>query len=165
MNTHLESTSDPASIAGKFLTVVLASESYGIPVLQVREIIRLQKITPVPQMPDSVKGVINLRGRVIPVLDLRAKFGLAAEFAARTCIVVAQINAGAGRTLWMGVVVDAVEEVVLLRAADIERPPEFGTGVDTRYLRGMAKVNGRLKLLLDLDRVVAVDAVCPGEAA
>src|SRR5882724_13393898 len=80
------------SLAGKYLTVVLDNEAYGIGVLKVREIIRMQKITPVPQVPAFVKGVINLRGRVIPIVDLRVKFGLKAEFAERTCIVVVQVK-------------------------------------------------------------------------
>lgn len=155
-------TTSPASLAGKhsgkYLTVVLADEAYGIAVLKVREIIRLQKVTPVPQMPAEVKGVINLRGRVIPVLDLRLKFGLPAAIAERTCIVVVQVKAGGDRTAQMGLIVDAVEEVVNLTAADIEPTPEFGVRLDTAYLLGLAKVKGQVKTLLDIDRVVAPDA-------
>src|ERR1700750_1322947 len=112
---------------GKYLTVALDNESYGVAVLKVREIIRLQKITPVPQMPGFVKGVINLRGRVIPVIDLRVKFGLKAEFAARTCIVVVQVAVSAEQTVQMGLIVDSVEEVVSLTTGEIEPTPEFGT--------------------------------------
>jgi len=148
-----------AVLAGKYLTVVLENEAYGIAVLRVREIIRMQKITPVPQMPDYVKGVINLRGRVIPVVDLRVKFGVKAEFAERTCIVVVQVKLGAEQTVQMGLIVDSVEEVVTLAANEIEPTPDFGAKIDTAYLLGMAKVKGAVKTLLDIDRVVAPEAV------
>jgi purine-binding chemotaxis protein CheW len=148
-----------AGLAGKYLTVVLDNEAYGIAVLKVREIIRMQKITSVPQMPAFVKGVINLRGRVIPVIDLRIKFGLKAEVAERTCIVVVQIAVGAGRNVQMGLVVDSVEEVVNLTGAEIEPTPEFGARIDTSYLLGLAKIKGVVKTLLDIERVVAADTV------
>lgn len=151
-------TATPAhTSAGKYLTVVLDHESYGIAVLKVREIIRLQKITAVPQMPDFVKGVINLRGRVVPVVDLRVKFGLKAEFTERTCIVVVQVRLSEERTVHMGLIVDAVEEVTNLTGAEIEPTPDFGTRIDTRCLLGMAKVKGQVKTLLDIDRVVALE--------
>jgi purine-binding chemotaxis protein CheW len=143
------------TLAGKYLTVCLDHESYAIAVLKVREIIRMQKITPVPQMPEFVKGVINLRGRVIPIIDLRVKFGLKAEFADRTCIVVVQVKLPAGQSVQMGLIVDSVEEVVTLNGSEIEPTPEFGTRVDTTYLLGMAKIKGAVKTLLDIDRVVA----------
>lgn len=148
-----------SAIAGKYLTVVLENEAYGIAVLKVREIMRLQKITPVPQMPAFVKGVINLRGRVIPVVDLRVKFGLKAEFAERTCIVVVQVKLPSEQVVQMGLIVDSVEEVVTLTAAEIEPTPDFGTKVNTDYLLGMAKVKGQVKTLLDIDRVVAPETV------
>jgi len=147
------------AIAGKYLTVVLENEAYGIAVLKVREIMRLQKITPVPQMPAYVKGVINLRGRVIPVVDLRVKFSLKAEFAERTCIVVVQVKLPTEQVVQMGLIVDSVEEVVTLTAAEIEPTPDFGTKVNTDYLLGMAKVKGQVKTLLDIDRVVAPETV------
>ncbi len=150
---------ETAGLAGKYLTVVLDNEAYGIAVLKVREIIRLQKITTVPQMPAFVKGVINLRGRVIPVIDLRIKFGLKAEVAERTCIVVVQIGVGAGRNVQMGLVVDSVEEVVNLTGAEIEPTPEFGARIDTSYLLGLAKIKGVVKTLLDIERVVAAETV------
>ncbi len=145
--------------AGKYLTVVLDNEAYGIAVLKVREIIRMQKITPVPQMPAYVKGVINLRGRVIPIVDLRVKFGLKAEFADRTCIVVVQVRLPNDQVVQMGLIVDSVEEVVNLPMNEIEPTPDFGAKVDTAYLLGMAKVKGQVKTLLDIDRVVAPEAV------
>ncbi|HYP16476.1 MAG TPA: chemotaxis protein CheW [Opitutus sp.] len=148
-----------AKLAGKYLTVVLENEAYGIAVLKVREIIRMQKITPVPQMPAFVKGVINLRGRVIPVVDLRVKFGLKAEFAERTCIVVVQVKLPTEQIVQMGLIVDSVEEVVTLTDEEIEPTPDFGTKIDTTYLLGMAKVKGQVKTLLDIDRVVAPETV------
>lgn len=152
-------TSAPASHAGKFLTVVVGHEAFGIGVLQVREIIRLQKITPVPQTPEFVKGVINLRGRVIPIIDLRVKFGLPAELANRTCIVVVQVGQDEAPPIPMGLIVDSVEEVVNLGPDLIEPAPDFGTRIDTAYILGMAKIDGKVKTLLDIDRVVAPGAV------
>ena len=159
MSTHTAPSSATHSLAGKYLTVVLENEAYGIGVLKVREIIRMQKITPVPQMPAFVKGVINLRGRVIPIVDLRVKFGLKAEFAERTCIVVVQVKLPTEQTVQMGLIVDSVEEVVTLQAGEIEPTPEFGAKIDTAYLLGMAKVKGSVKTLLDIDRVVAPETV------
>ena len=153
------SLTDTSSLAGKYLTVVLDNEAYGIAVLKVREIIRLQKITPVPQMPEFVKGVINLRGRVIPVIDLRVQFGLKAEMAERTCIVVVQVRVNTGANVQMGLIVDSVEEVVNLAGNEIEPTPDFGTRIDTSYLLGLAKVKGVVKTLLDIDRVVSPDAM------
>ncbi len=157
--SHASSAPIASKHAGKYLTVVLDHEAYGIAVLKVREIIRLQKITTVPQMPDFVKGVINLRGRVIPVVDLRVKFGLKSEYADRTCIVVVQVKLATDQVIQMGLIVDSVEEVVNLPAEEIEPTPEFGTAVDTSYLLGMAKVKGQVKTLLDIDRVVAPETV------
>jgi purine-binding chemotaxis protein CheW len=159
MSSSAVQTPAATNLSGKYLTVALENESYGVAVLKVREIIRMQKITPVPQMPDYVKGVINLRGRVIPIVDLRQKFGLKAEFADRTCIVVVQVKMASGQNVQMGLIVDSVEEVVNLNASDIEPTPEFGTKIDTSYLMGMAKVKGVVKTLLDIDRVVSQEAV------
>jgi purine-binding chemotaxis protein CheW len=125
----------------------------------VREIIRMQKITPVPQLPGFVKGVINLRGRVIPVVDLRVKFGLEAVFGERTCIVVVQVKLPSEQIVQMGLIVDSVEEVATLTDEEIEPTPDFGAKVDTTYLLGMAKVKGQVKTLLDIDRVVAPETV------
>ena len=149
-----------ATLAGKYLTFVLAEEAYGIPVLKVREIIRLTAITTVPQMPGYIRGVINLRGKIIPVMDLRLRFGFAA--AANTeqnCIVVVQVKNLTGGATAMGLVVDAVEEVAQLAAADIEETPDFGAQVDTEYILGMAKVKGAVKALLDIDKVIGGDTV------
>lgn len=155
----IEIDSPLSNLAGKYLAVSLANETYGIAVLKVREIIRMQKITPVAQMPQFVKGVINLRGRVIPVIDLRIKFGITAELTERTCIVVVQVALTEARTLQMGLVVDGVEEVLNVTADMIQATPDFGTAVDTSYLLGMAKAKGQVKTLLDIDRVVAAETV------
>lgn len=152
MSTAPSTTADHS---GKYLTVMIDDEAYGIAVHKVREIIRLQKITPVPQLPEFINGVINLRGRVIPILDLRVRFGLKADFTERTCIIVVQIALSAEHAAQMGVIVNSVDEVVNLTAGDIEPTPEFGTRVDTSHLLGMAKVNGQVKTLLDIDRVIA----------
>jgi len=143
--------------AGKYLTFLLGNEEYGLPVLRIREIIKLMDITPVPQVPQHVKGVINLRGKVIPVVDLRLKFGFATqEYTAQACIIVVDVVTAQGRML-MGVVVDAVSEVMTIGAADIEVTPEFGDRVQTDYISGLAKAKGGVKILLDLDRVLGTD--------
>jgi len=132
----------------------LGREEFGIRVLKVREIIGIQDITAVPQTPAHVKGVINLRGKVIPVVDLRLKFGLPEqEYTQRTCIIVVQVRGEAGAML-MGIVVDGVAEVLNLAAADIEDTPDFGDGTATPYLLGMAKVKDKVKILLEIDRVL-----------
>jgi purine-binding chemotaxis protein CheW len=148
-----------AALAGTYLTVGLDSHAYGLNVLVIREIIRLPKITRVAQVPDYVRGVINLRGRVIPVVDLRVKFGLNAVFAERTCIVVVQVRQPVDRVVQMGLIVDCVEEVVNLAAEDIEPTPDFGATVDTGYLLGMAKVKDQVTTLIDIDRVVAPETL------
>jgi purine-binding chemotaxis protein CheW len=141
--------------SGKYLTVVIGNEAYGVAVLRAREIIRLQKITPVPRTPDYVKGVINLRGRVIPILDLRVRFGMQADFGERTCIVVVQVKLPEDRYVNMGLIVDSVEEVVALNAEQIEPAPDFGVGVNSAFLLGMAKVRSQVVTLLDIDSIVA----------
>ncbi len=146
--------------AGKYLTFVLGQESYGIAVLKIREIIRTVGITAVPQMPDYVKGVINLRGKIIPVVDLRIRFGLdRAETTERTCIVVVQVDLASGAKLQMGLIVDAVEEVINIGQADIEETPDFGARLETDYILGMAKIKGVVKTLLDIDKVVAAETI------
>jgi len=141
--------------AGKYLTFQLTSEEFGIRVLKVREIMGLQEITAVPQTPTHVKGVINLRGKVVPVVDLRLKFGLpAAEYTQRTCIIVTQIQGESGPVL-IGIVVDGVSEVLNLTAQEIEDTPDFGDETGVRYLLGMAKVKGKVKILLDIDQVLS----------
>jgi purine-binding chemotaxis protein CheW len=141
--------------AGKYLVFQLGREEFGIRVLQVREIMGVQDITAIPQTPPHVIGVINLRGKVIPVLDLRLKFGLPkAERTPRTCIIVVQVRRAANSTL-MAMLVDGVAEVLNLAAGDIEDTPDFRQGVATPYLLGMAKSKGKLKILLDIDEVIS----------
>jgi purine-binding chemotaxis protein CheW len=139
---------------GKYLTFSLAGEEYGIGILKVKEIIGMMAVTHVPQTPDFVKGVINLRGKVIPVVDLRLRFGLeAAAYTERTCIIVVEV-AGASGHVMMGIVVDAVSEVLNIRGADIENTPAFGVRLNTDFILGMAKVGGGIKILLEIDKVL-----------
>lgn len=141
-------------LEGKYLTFVLGKEEYGLGILKVREIIGIMDITPVPHTPEFVKGVINLRGRVIPVLDLRLKFDMESkEYTDRTCIIVVEILGQSG-SIQVGMVVDAVSEVLNISAQEIEPPPSFGTNVDTAYILGMAKIKGKVKILLDIDRIL-----------
>ena len=144
-----------AALAGRYLTFNLDSESYAIPVAKVREIVRFTAITPVLQMPSYIRGVINLRGRIIPVVDLRIRYACPkAEDTEHTCIVVAHVRTQAGRTIAMGLIVDAVDEVTSIAAADIEPPPDFGAQLAAEDLLGMARVRGTVKALLDIDRAV-----------
>lgn len=143
-------------LAGKYLTFTLQNESYGIDVLKIREIIRLTNITTVPQMPPYIRGVINLRGKIIPVMDLRLRFGFQdAASTEQTCIVVVQVKLPDGKNTQMGMVVDGVEEVTNIAAQDIEETPEFGAQVATSYILGMAKIKEVVKTLLDIDRIVS----------
>lgn len=152
------------STAGKYLTFALAQEEYGVPVLKVREIIKMMEITSVPQVPPHVKGVINLRGKVIPIVDLRLKFGLPSDaYTERTCIIVGEVDLS-GRRIMLGMIVDNVSEVLNIGTEEIEAMPDFGNRVDTEYMHGVAKVKGTVKLLLDLDKVLSADTVF-GQAA
>jgi purine-binding chemotaxis protein CheW len=144
---------------GKYLTFSLAEEEYGIGILKIKEIIGMLPITSVPQTPDFVKGVINLRGKVIPVIDLRRRFSMGEiEYTERTCIIVVEIESQAG-TVMIGIVVDSVSEVLNIRGDDIEDTPTFGTKLDTEYILGMAKLEGGVKILLDIDRVLSASEV------
>jgi purine-binding chemotaxis protein CheW len=141
--------------AGKYLTFRLGPEEFGVRVDKVREIMGVQEITAVPQTPDYLKGVINLRGKVIPVVDLRLKFGLEAiEYTQRTCIIVVQVR-GEISIIQVGLVVDTVSEVLNLAGSDIENTPDFGAQLTTPFILGMAKVKGKVKILLDIDRVIS----------
>jgi purine-binding chemotaxis protein CheW len=144
---------------GKYLTFSLAGEEYGVGILKIREIIGLMAITTMPKTPDYVKGVINLRGKVIPVIDLRLKFGIEAmAYNDRTCIVVVEIK-GNDTKLSMGIVVDSVSEVLNIKGSEIEETPSFGAKLDTDYILGMAKSSSGVKILLDIDRVLNSDDV------
>ena len=149
-----QAASDPREDrAGTYLIFRLGSEEFGTGVIKVREIMGVQDVTPVPHMPVFVRGVIDLRGKVIPVVDLRLKFGLPVEYTSRTCIIVVQTQLG-GDQLLMGIVVDEVAEVLTLVASEIEEAPGIGPGIDTPYLLGMAKVKDKVKILLDMDQVL-----------
>ena len=158
MSSTVLTANEPAAAdvrAGKYLTFHLGREEFGIRVLKVREIMGMQDITAVPQTPAHVRGVINLRGKVVPVIDLRVKFGLsAAEYTQRTCIIVTQVQSDSG-AMMVGVIVDAVSEVVNLAASEIEDTPDFGEDIGSRYLLGMAKTKGKVKILLDIDKVLS----------
>lgn len=157
---HGEASSTLADrIAGKYLTFDLAEEEYGLEILRVREIIGMMGITPVPRTPDFVLGVINLRGKVIPVIDLRLKFGLPYKDPDdRTCVIVVEVMSD-GQTVQMGIVVDRVNEVVDVKGADVEPTPNFGVSLDTAFILGMAKVGNKVKILLDIDRVLTSSEV------
>jgi purine-binding chemotaxis protein CheW len=153
--TQNEAPAQADARAGKYLTFRLAEEEFGIRVLKVREIMGIQEITAVPQTPAHVKGVINLRGKVVPVIDLRLKFGLpGAEYTQRTCIIVTQVE-GESATVLVGIVVDGVSEVLNLAGGEIEDTPDFGDTVSGQYLLGMAKAKSKVKILLDIDRVLS----------
>ncbi len=161
MSTHTESipTGAAQSRAGKYLTFFLAGEEYGLEILKVSEIIGMQPITRVPRMPEFVRGVINLRGKVIPITDLRSKFGMEHDGSEDSCIIVVQM-----RGIMTGVVVDRVSEVVAIAEADIEDAPTFGAGIHTEFLLGIGKTGGRVKLLLDIDKVLASSEIAALEA-
>ena len=145
--------------SGKYLTFTLEEEEYGIGILKVKEIIGMMPVTSVPRTPDFVKGVINLRGKVIPVVDLRLKFTMGEiPYTDRTCIIVVEIDSDAA-TVLIGIVVDAVSEVLNIREEDIEDTPKFGTALDTNYILGMAKMEGGVKILLDIDKVLSQEEV------
>ncbi len=144
---------------GKYLTFALANEQYGLEILKVREIIGYINVTAVPQTPGYVKGVINLRGQVIPVVDLRTKFGMeTAEVTDQTCIIVVEIQQD-DRTFSTGIVVDSVQEVLDVDGQSIEPAPQFGSAVETDFILGMGKVGDSVKILLDIDKVLAGDAL------
>ena len=144
---------------GKYLTFILGNEEYGIGILKIKEIIGMMPFTSVPQTPEFVKGVINLRGKVIPVLDLRLRFGMEEiDYTERTCIIVVEVDSHNGH-VEIGIVVDSVSEVLNIRGAEIEDTPTFGTKLDTSYILGMAKMEGGVKILLDIDCVLAREDV------
>jgi purine-binding chemotaxis protein CheW len=150
---------------GKYLTFTLAGEEYGIGILKIKEIIGIITITPIPQTPPHIKGVINLRGKVIPVIDLRLKFGMPPmEYTERTCVIVIEVAKDNGHIL-IGILVDSVSEVLNIKGADIEDTPNFGTRLNTDFILGMAKAGGAIKILLDIDRVMSADEVAELEKA
>jgi len=144
---------------GKYLTFSMAEEEYGIGILKIKEIIGMMPITTVPKTPEFVKGVINLRGKVIPVVDLRLRFGMEAiDYTERTCIIVVEIDGTSG-TVMIGIVVDAVSEVLNINGDEIADTPTFGAKLDTNYILGMAKMEGGVKILLDIDQVLSGEEI------
>jgi purine-binding chemotaxis protein CheW len=150
-----DAVAQAADREGKYLTFSLAGEEYGIGILKIREIIGMLPITSVPETPHYVKGVINLRGKVIPVVDLRLRFGMPTmDYTERTCIIVVEMESPSGK-LHIGTVVDAVSEVLNIKAGDIEDTPTFGANLNMGHILGMAKIAKSVKLLLDIDRVLS----------
>ena len=143
----------------------MADEEYGIGILQIKEIIGMMPITTVPQTPDFVKGVINLRGKVIPVVDLRLRFSMEAiDYTERTCIIVVEVD-GQDNTVMIGIVVDSVSEVLNIKMEEIEDTPTFGTKLNTEYIYGMAKMEGGVKILLDINKVLSGKEIAALEEA
>lgn len=159
MDGSFEATNHDAQVTiiqtGKYLTFTLADEEYGIGILKVKEIIGMMPVTSVPRTPDYVKGVINLRGKVIPVVDLRLKFDMESiPYSERTCIIVVEINSN-DITVQIGIVVDTVSEVLNIKNEEIEKTPTFGARLNTEYILGMAKIEGGVKILLNIDQVLS----------
>jgi purine-binding chemotaxis protein CheW len=149
--TTTHTTGAPVGSASQFLSFVLGKEEYGIEILKVQEIRGYSAITAIPNTPSYIRGVINLRGAVVPIVDLRAKFGLpATDYDKFTVIIVVTIG-----TRVAGLIVDAVSDVLNIARSEVEPTPEFGAAVDTSFITGMAKMADKLVLLLDIDRVVA----------
>ncbi len=151
----LKEQSSALSHEGKYLTFVLCGEEYGIEILKVREIIGIMDITPVPQTPNYMKGVINLRGKVIPVVDLRLKFGFQeTDHTKETCIIVVEV-----KNKLTGILVDTVSEVLDVRGEDLEHAPHLGDGINTEIFLGMAKIKNKVKILLDIDKVLGIEEI------
>jgi purine-binding chemotaxis protein CheW len=162
-NSVLEKTESRMPVtdgrAGKYLAFHLGPEQFAIGVLDVREIMGMQNVTAVPQTPAYVKGIINLRGKVVPVIDLRVKFGMTAtDHTARTCIIVVNVPDGQDGLL-MGVIVDAVSEVANIAAEEIENPPDFGQGTTPQFLTGIAKTKAGVKMLLNTEKVLTTSEI------
>jgi purine-binding chemotaxis protein CheW len=155
INNREQQENARAGREGKYLTFSMAAEEYGIGILKVKEIIGMMTITVIPQTPPYVKGVINLRGKIIPVVSLRLKFGMPEiDFTDRTCIIVVEVKTNTGH-VQMGIVVDAVSEVLSIRNAEIEDTPTFGASLNTDFILGMAKAENGVKILLDIDKVIS----------
>lgn len=158
MNDTGRDSHAPAALPGKYLVITIGGEAYAIPVTKVRQIVRLLPITPVANMPEHVRGVINLRGKIVPLVDLRRRFGLpTAADHDRTCIVVAQVAAAGGGTRPYGAIVDGVDEVATYAADDLVPPPDFGTAIDTRFITGMARAGSGVTTLVDLESIARAD--------
>ena len=149
----------PASEPAQYLTFMLASEVFAVGILAIKEIIEYHHVTEVPMMPACVRGVINLRGSVVPVMDLLARFGRTpSPVTKRSCIVIVEVDAGEERQV-IGMVVDAVNEVLDIAPADIEPPPTFGARIRSDFIQGMGKVKGRFVILLDVNHVLSLEGM------
>jgi purine-binding chemotaxis protein CheW len=155
-----EPETDAATEPSQYLTFMLGGETFAIGILSIKEIIEYHELTVVPMMPPAVRGVINLRGAVVPVMDLQARFGRpSSPITKRTCIVIVEVDdTDAGRQV-LGVIVDAVNEVLEIAPADIEPPPAFGAGVRTDFISGVGKVRGRFVILLAVGRALSLDVL------
>jgi purine-binding chemotaxis protein CheW len=150
---------------GQYLTFILGGDLFAIGILVIKEIIEYGQLTTVPMMPESIRGVINLRGAVVPVIDLSARFGRKpAETTRRTCIVIIEVQAEDGVQV-VGLIVDAVNEVLEIPAAQIEPPPSFGAGIRTDFIRGMGKIDNRFVVILDVDQVLSIADLAAGIGA
>ena len=148
-----------AHLAGKYLTFKLMDEEYGLEIIKVQEIIGLMPITKVPRVPVYMRGVINLRGRIIPTIDLRSKFGLdAVPDTDKTCIIVVEVMSSKGKVN-VGIIVDQVAEVLDVAANEIDHAPEFGTALRTDFILGVGIVKGAVKILLDIDKVLTSEEI------
>jgi len=155
MTAAAPSTDSSPALSGKYLTFFLGAEEYGIAILKVREIIGIVPVTPVPGTPPFMQGVINLRGKIIPVIDLRAKFGMPSHAASReTCIIVVR-----RQDLELGIVVDAVSEVRDVSGSETEAMLDLGSDVSAEYFLGISKADGKVRLLLDIDRILSTEDV------
>ncbi len=151
------SSSEDTDLTGQYLTFTLSGETYAVDSRAVREIIQYSQMTTVPLMPDFVRGVINLRGQVVPVIDLQARLGgQITEFGNKTCIVIFDVERD-GERVELGLMVDAVSEVVAVPGNAIEPPPQFGGGLKREFIRGMAKVGGRFIIILETDRALDIE--------
>jgi purine-binding chemotaxis protein CheW len=157
--SEVGSTDGLADLAGKYLTFKLDVEEFGLEILKVQEIIKMMDITRVPRTPSFVRGVLNLRGKVIPVIDLRLKFEMETrDNTEKTCIIVVTVKRSSGSVV-MGIIVDEVSEVLDVAGNSIEPPPQFGGVVDTSFILGMGKVGERVVTLMDVDKVLSGDEV------
>jgi purine-binding chemotaxis protein CheW len=158
-NTKTAAAAAPTEQPGQYLTFVLGAETFAIGIMAIKEIIEYSSLTEVPMMPPYVRGVINLRGAVVPVLDLPVRFGkTSSAVTKRTCIVIIDVMLGTERHV-LGLVVDAVNAVLDIPASDIEPPPAFGASIRTEFIRGMVKINSKFVIVIDVDHVLAADEV------